>query len=450
MSSISTSKATGKKTLQFSIDGIRRKSLRLGNITMRQARQVQAFVDDLVSSVKTGTSPTDKTTQWLSDVSDDIYSRLVKAELCKPKGDQNEATLEVLCERFIENKKGSVKPATLPTYRRAVNHLYAYFTRSKSVNDITQADALDFQSHIRLKKATGRDEPLSDATCRKCCSLARQIFAYGEYAGWVQQNPFAQRGIKVAIYGNAKKRRYIEHELIAQLLDHASSQQWRLLLVVGRYGGLRIPSEIKGMTWGHVNWQDAKLTILSPKTEGSGRDRRIIPLFPEIRAELEQAYAQAGEGSLYIFDEDIRKHTNLSVPLRRLGEKASVCSVEGLTWKNMRASAATDVLRKYDPGIESEWIGHGQAIAIEHYNIVRDSDFKEAANRTSNLIHNAQCSALQYPVQNLSEVGGFEQNQKEAKDEEFPSIPLESQKDNPLLSQGVTLDGRSWIRTNVG
>ena len=116
----------------------------------------------------------------------------------------------------------------------------------------------------------------------------------------------------------------------------------------------------------------------------------------------------------------------------------------------MRAIAATDALREYGPAIESAWIGHGQAIAVEHYSIVRDSDFKEAINRTSNLTQTAQCSALQYPVQNLSEVGGFEQNQEEAEDEEFPSIPLESPKDNPLLSQGVTFDGRSWIRTNVG
>ena len=338
MSSISTSKETKTKTLQFSIDGKHRKSLRLGKITIPQARQIQAYVNDLVLCTKTGTSPTDGTAHWLSRISDDLYDRLVKAGLCQPKADQNEATLEDLCERFIKSKVGSVKPATLPTYRRAVNHLYAYFTRSKLVNDITQADALDFQSHIRLKKATGRDEPLSDATCRKCCSLARHIFAYGEYAGWVIQNPFAQRGIKVADYGNPEKRRYIDHELITKLLDHAPSQQWRLLLIMGRYGGLRIPSEIKGMTWGHVNWQDSKLTILSPKTAGCGRDRRVIPLFPEIKAELEKVYSQAGEGSLYIFDEDIRKLTNLCTPLRRLGLKASVSNIEGLTWKNMRAS----------------------------------------------------------------------------------------------------------------
>ena len=185
MSSISTSKTTKTKTLQFSINSKHLKSLRLGNITLRQARQVQAYVDDLVLCSKTGTSPKDGNAQWLSDISDDLYERLVKAGLCQPKADQNEATLEDLCERFIKSKEGSVKPSTLLTYHRAVNHLYAYFTESKSVNAITPADALDFQSYLRSKNAADRDEPLSDATCRKCCSLARQFFTYGKEAGWL-------------------------------------------------------------------------------------------------------------------------------------------------------------------------------------------------------------------------------------------------------------------------
>ncbi|WP_432798692.1 tyrosine-type recombinase/integrase [Poriferisphaera sp. WC338] len=447
MSSISTSKQTGARTIQFSLDGRRRRSLRLGTVTMRQARQIQVFVDDLVHSVKTGTRPTGKTQAWIAEVSEDIYGRLVGVGLCESKEAQVIATLEGLCERFIAGKRGSVKPATLPTYRRAVNHLYAYFKRSKPTNEITPADALDFQSDLRSKKAVGRDECLSDATCRKCCGLARQIFAYGEAAGWVERNPFAHKGIKVAVYGNEEKRRYIEHGIMIQLLQHAPSQEWRLLLVLGRYGGLRIPSEIKGMTWDHVNWGDGKLTVLSPKTEGSGRGRRVIPLFPEIRTELEILYEQAAEGDVYIFDKTIRGHTNLSVPLRRLGEKASVAVVKGLTWKNMRASAATDVLREYGPTLESAWIGHGQAIAIEHYGIVRDSDFVEAVGRVSNL---ADTEAVHNPVQSLPLLGRFRGNQEEVEENEFPSIPLESQKDNPLLSQGVTLDGRSWIRTNVG
>ena len=50
------------------------------------------------------------------------------------------------------------------------------------------------------------------------------------------------------------------------------------------------------------------MTVTSPKTEHHpGKDCRVIPLFPELRAILEEAFEAAPEGAVYVVDEKYRK-----------------------------------------------------------------------------------------------------------------------------------------------
>ena len=74
--------------------------------------------------------------------------------------------------------------------------------------------------------------------------------------------------------------------------------EWRLLVGLARFGGLRIPSEALSLRWEHVNRERNELFIPSPKTEHhEGRESRLIPLFPELRLLLQEAFEQAPGGA---------------------------------------------------------------------------------------------------------------------------------------------------------
>ena len=60
--------------------------------------------------------------------------------------------------------------------------------------------------------------------------------------------------------------------------------------------------------------------------------------------------------------------------------------VEGLeVWPklftNLRASRATEIQAQYGPKAESEWIGHGVEVAMQHYVMVTDDTWVRASQR---------------------------------------------------------------------
>jgi integrase len=54
-------------------------------------------------------------------------------------------------------------------------------------------------------------------------------------------------------------------------------------------------SEVR-LRWSDVNWDKGRMTVRSPRTEHhKGKDARLVPLFPEVRRELQRAL---GEGDV--------------------------------------------------------------------------------------------------------------------------------------------------------
>ncbi len=67
-------------------------------------------------------------------------------------------------------------------------------------------------------------------------------------------------------------------EEFSKVLECASNARWRSLLVLARIGAVRMPSEVIGLAWEDINWQEKRMTVKSPKTEHHvGKDTRIIP-----------------------------------------------------------------------------------------------------------------------------------------------------------------------------
>jgi hypothetical protein len=103
------------------------------------------------------------TADWLVELDDTMYRRLVKLGLVKPR-ERVRATLGTLLNAFFETL--SVKPGTATTYKQTRNWLEKHFGENVPLNEITPL-ACD-----RWRQAR-RDAGKADATISKRVKTAR-------------------------------------------------------------------------------------------------------------------------------------------------------------------------------------------------------------------------------------------------------------------------------------
>ena len=96
--------------------------------------------------------------------------------------------------------------------------------------------------------------------------------------------------------------------------------------------------------------------------------KRAVPLFEEVLAELETLRAIPGnEGEEYVINRYAdRENSNLQTQFARIAHKAGVGTIPR-PFDNMRASRATEIHRAWGSKIESEWLGHSEKMAFDHY-----------------------------------------------------------------------------------
>jgi integrase len=165
--------------------------------------------------------------------------------------------------------------------------------------------------------------------------------------------------------------------------------EWKLIFALSRYGGLRCPSEHLALRWGDVGFERGKITVRSSKTEHhEGKGERVIPLFPELRPYLQDAYdAVVGEpdfdpkatptSKLPVITRYRGTNANLRTQLLRIIAKAKLAAWPKL-FQNLRASRATELAAEFPAHVAAEWMGHSTVVADKHYWRVTDSDFDRA------------------------------------------------------------------------
>jgi len=148
--------------------------------------------------------------------------------------------------------------------------------------------------------------------------------------------------------------------------------------LIGTVRGLRIPSELIGLQWSDVLWDQKKIRVSSPKTEHiEGKDHRWIPLFPEITEPLERAWEEAKEGEQFIFPRTITGAVNLRKGLNSIIKKAGLSPWPKL-FQNLRASRETELCQNHPLHVVAAWIGNSPTVAIGHYLQTIDPDWEKA------------------------------------------------------------------------
>ena len=373
MASIAHDRKNNTRRILF-VDGDRkRKTIRLGKMSAKDATTVRNHVEALLAAKLAGSSVARTSALWLADLGDVLHDRVARAGLCEPRTAPGTRTLGGLLDSYFDVL--DVKDSTRGRYEQTERLLVDYFGRELPLAKITIREADGWRSALV-------ERGLAQATVSKNVGIARQMFRKAHQWSLIASNPF--EGVKAGSQHNRERLHYVPRADVERLLDAAPSIDWKAIIALARWGGLRTPSETLSVRWVDVDWDRGRLRVRSPKTEGhEGKGARIIPLFPELRAVLVEAFEAAPDDSVYIVN-GYRDATaaNLRTQLGRIIERAGLQAWPRL-FNALRASRATELAADYPIAVCTSWLGHTAAVAQAHYHMVRESDFAHAAGEST-------------------------------------------------------------------
>ena len=285
-----TKHSDGRKSIQFAkLDGSgERATLRLGKANQRQAETFKRNVETLIASKKSGCAWDTSTAEWVDELPEDLADKLAGFGLMPPR---QRAKLGPFIAQYIDGRK-DVKPASKVVWRQGERSLIAYFGADKQAERVTGAEADAYKQHLI-------GEGLALYTVRKRLQSAKMFFNAMVKRRLVKENPF--EGVSVAAVVDESRNVYAPREDVEKVMGECPDAEWRAMMALSRFGGLRLPSEVLSLPWANIDWAGGRITVLSPKTEHHpGGGQRVIPMFPELVAPLREAFEQGTEAIVLV------------------------------------------------------------------------------------------------------------------------------------------------------
>lgn len=373
----SLSRESGCRRIQFALGG-KRRTLRLGSVPARTAETWRAHLEHLLACQTMGTAPSDETSNWLRGLNDDSYRKLARIGLVTDRRDSASPRLDrFLADYSLERR--DLKATTLAAMRQSTTSLQIFFGAGKLLASFVAADADAWRASLIQGK-------LAKATVNKRCRYARHFFAVALRRGIVRENPFGH--LKGAVAGNPARRAFVPAQTVQRVIDEMPDPQWKLLLALGRWGGLRVPSEALALTWHDVDFAGLRLVVRASKTaHHADGGIRIMPLFPELAQLFQAVFDRSQPGESWVITRYRSASCNLRTQLLRYISRAGVKPWPKL-WQNLRASRATELADIYPSHVCAAWLGHTERIADTFYRQVTDEHFRRATAGRSEATQN--------------------------------------------------------------
>jgi integrase len=368
MASISTDRS-GLRRIQFVNGNGERKAVRLGRTTMKLAKEIKVRVEALNAAQVSRTSLDNETAAWVAGIGDELADRLAAVGLISKRIKAEAATLGGLI-RHVTELRADAKPRTLTNLKQAATKLTHHFGDGQPLDRITPSDVDAFVAALRNKK-------YAPAYVARLVKYGKQFFHAARRAGLIARSPFDD--VKAGAMTNPDRMYFLDREDADRIIDACPDAEWRLIVALARYGGLRCPSEVVALTWADIDWDRGRFLVKSPKTaHHADGGRRWVPLFPELRWHFEAAFEQAETGTAHVVKRTRCHDTNLRTTFERIVYRAGL-----VPWpkpfQNMRASRETELTQAFPLHVVTAWIGNSARIAAKHYLQVTDADFERAA-----------------------------------------------------------------------
>ena len=397
-----------------------RKAIHLGKKSKRYAEHVKLHVEHLLEAKQTGFPLDGETARWVADLKEPLETKLARVGLI-PRGSGPAEKLAAFIKGFRAGRK-DVKPATQEIWQQTERNLIDFFGSDRELPSITEGDADDFKQYMLARE-------LAPTTVQKRLQFAKMFFRAALRKKLITTNPFQEVKSKAAV--DPDRQHFVTRADIERLLK-GCNPNWKVIISLGRFGGLRCPSEVLSLRWRDIDWASGRITVRSPKTEHHpGKEKRTIPLFPELRSVLLKAWEVSSRDAEYVVSGNYRKQSdtekgwrncNLRTQFERIIKRAGLKPWPRL-FHALRASRETELAAQYPIHVVTAWLGNTPKIAMKHYLQVTDDDF-DRATETGRPVADAPIEKVESAPENalvalgLPNFSGF--------GEEFASCPLRS------------------------
>ena len=357
----------------------KRHTVRLGRINARIAQTAKSRIESLIAAKMAGHSLDAETAGWVASLHDVIHERLFRVGLVEQRVQiAQKASPEVLLADHLTgyiSSRARLKPNTVRNYKTTQRLLVGHFGGETPIRTINKGQAKDYREWLLKKYAP--------ATVAREIKRARQFFEYAKDHDTIEINPFEK--VKAGSQKNTKRKAFVGADVVAMVLPAFTDNLWRLVFVLTRYAGLRIPSEISRLTWADIDWAERCFTLHVPKKEHlDGHETRVVPIFPEIEPYLRRAFDDAPAGSLHVLPKRFHNEGYVYAGVKRAIDRAGVTRWPKLL-VNLRASRETELMPRYPAHIVHAWLGNSKEVAEDHYLMVTPEDILRAASMPSSI-----------------------------------------------------------------
>ena len=361
----------GRRRIEYILPELPRQRIRLGKVSQRTAEAIKTKIEHLIAASVSGCGWDNDLAEWVARIGDDLADRLAETKLIPPRDRISCAELKSFVES-LRDSRPNLKPNTRRNYDQTIRRLTTYFGDDRKLDSISCGDADQWRDQML-------QNGLAPATVGREIKRARQFFRVAVRRKLIAENPFTEVNAPAQV--NTSREYFITREVTEKVLAACPDAEWRLIVALSRYGGLRCPSEHLALRWGDIDWENGRINLPSPKTEHlPGGAYRAVPIFTELRPYLEEVFEQAEPGTIYVINRYRGNNQNLRTQFQRILRRAGVQVWERL-FHNLRASRETELTENFPLHVVCSWIGNSALIAAKHYLQVTDSHFDKAAAR---------------------------------------------------------------------
>lgn len=364
----------GRRRILFNDKNGKRKTIWLGKISKRLAEEIKIKVESINTANIAGRDPDRDTADWLAKIGDGLHAKLAKSGLTSmrqpPTPAKASPALGDYTRNYIDGRTHH-KPNTTKTIDQARRVLVEHFGGDRPIDAISLGDAEDWLNALRA----GGYKPATISTHVK---KAKQMFAYAVDKELLARNPFEK--LKAPEQIDKSREEFIDRDTIHKVLDACPDAEWRLIVALSRFGGLRCPSEHVQLAWDGVDWKYSRFHVHAPKTN----DHRWVPIFPELLPYLEEAYELAADGVPHVIARYRDGDQNLRTQFLRIIKRARVVPW-GRLFHNLRSSRQTELEDIFPTHVVCAWLGNTPRVARKHYLQVTEEHYKAAIANAPNI-----------------------------------------------------------------
>ena len=355
----------GIKKLDFFFHS-KRYRFSIGKVAMDLAHLYASNVTKLIE--KHGSSPDDTMTLWLDNIDPKIRSKLVSAGLIT-NSSAYPGRLGEWWKYVVDNQYTGVKSSgTVTLYNQSKKKAIEFFASNARLESISKGKIEEFRvSLVRKGMAT--------STVGGHLRKLKTILNWAVQYELIDKNPF--NTIKIDNKKDKENKVYVSSDKINKLLL-VCDPYWQAAICLCRYAGMRFPSDVFGLEWDRVNFQNETIVIWRQKTQ---RDV-LIPMTQPVKRTLGVLYDYADSGE-FVFPDNMRAY--LKYPARATSRLVAFIRKAGMEpWpvltNSMRTSYGRDLADHGAPIQDiAKWMDHSVDVAIKNYQLPAEKQMKKVS-----------------------------------------------------------------------